>query len=150
MEIILSSAKRGYGLKELMSSKEDEYWNSDDVLPHSITISFFRKTYVYSVNVFLSYSLDESYTPEKIIVYFDEQGIVREMTEINSKLDLKTRSYTFKEPEGEKSLMIDSHVYKIHIVILNNHSDGKDSHLRKLRVMSSPTEQINYDIDKFF
>lgn len=134
MEIVLSSSKRGYGLRELMSDSLSEFWNSDDTLPHSVSISFFRKTYVYSINIQLSYTLDESYTPEKIAIYYNN----------------KSRIYNLKEPEGEKILIVDSLVFDVYIVILSNHSDGKDSHMRRLRVMSSPIECIGYDIEKFF
>lgn len=134
MEIILSSSKRGYGLRELMSDSLGEFWNSDDTLPHSISVSFFKKTYVYSINIQLLYTLDESYTPEKVAVYYND----------------KSRIYNLKEPEGENALIVDSFVFDVHIVILSNHSDGKDSHIRRLKVMSSPTECIKYDMEKFF
>lgn len=126
MEIILSSCKRGYGLKELVSAVENEYWNTDDALPHSMHITFPELTYVHSVVLSLSYSLDESYTPERIAVHFAG----------------KQRDFTFSEPEGRCSLSIDAMIYDVHIIIINNHSDGKDSHVRKLRVMTSPSEEI--------
>lgn len=124
MEIVLSSAKRGYGLNELLSKNKDEFWSTDDTLPHSITISFPRRTYVHSLGFVLSYTLDESYTPENITVYFNKQAVKQ----------------CFSEPEGEKTVPIDSFVFDIHIVIASNHSDGKDSHIRGLNVRTSPTE----------
>ncbi|ELA41694.1 uncharacterized protein VICG_01327 [Vittaforma corneae ATCC 50505] len=130
MEIVLSSAKRGYGLKELLSDNRDEFWSTDDSLPHSITISFLRKTYVHSLGFILSYALDESYTPENLIIHFNKQAIKQ----------------CFSEPEGEKTVLIDSFVFDIHIVIIGNHSDGKDSHVRGLNVKTSPTEEIRYNI----
>lgn len=174
MEIILSSSKRGYGLKELMSSDTEEYWNSDDELPHSITVSFFKKTYVYSINLLLLYSSDESYTPEKIAMYYRrankrivdhyEPEPFNAKDELNRNLcntsnypklaekeeDLISKTFTFKEPEGLISLEVNDFVFDLHIVVLNNHSDGKDSHIRQLKIMSSPTEQILYDTNKFF
>lgn len=132
MEILLSSSKRGYGLNELLSENNDDFWSTDDTLPHAITISFQRKTYVHSLNLLLSYSHDESYTPENIVVHFSNKSIKQ----------------TFKEPEGEKSIMIKSFVFDIHLVILSNHSDGKDSHIRGLKVMSSPTEIIKHTISR--
>lgn len=128
MEIILSSAKRGYGLKELLSSNSDEFWSTDDTLPHAIIIRFARRTYVHSLCFVLSYSLDESYTPENLVVYFNNN----------------TRKQCFREPEGEKIVPIDMFVFEIQVVISSNHSDGKDSHIRGLTVRSSPTEVIEY------
>lgn len=146
MEIFLSSAKRGYGLKQLLSSSHSEYWHSDDSLPHSITISFFKKTYVFSVNILLSYFLDESYTPENICVYYKSQSKDNK----NLFADFKEAKYAFKEPEGEMVLKIEDFVFEIYLVILNNHTDGKDSHIRNLRVMKSPQESYSYDMNKYF
>lgn len=129
MEIILSSAKRGYGINELMSNNKDEFWSTDDTLPHSITITFPKKTYVYSLSLGLSYTLDESYTPENIMVYFNNKAIKQ----------------CFREPEGNKIIIIDSFVFNIYLVITSNHSDGKDSHVRGLSVRSSPNELIRYN-----
>lgn len=128
MEIILSSAKRGYGLNELLRDDSDDFWSTDDSLPHSITIKFPKKTYVHSLAFVFSYSQDESYTPENIVVYFDDM----------------TRKQCFREPEGEKIVPIDAFVFEIHVVIVSNHSDGKDSHIRGMTVRSSPTEIIKY------
>lgn len=130
MEIILSSSKKGYGLAELVSSNSNNFWSTDDVLPHSITISFQKKTYVHSINLLLSYSGDESYTPETLSIHFMN----------------KTVTQRFREPEGEKSIPIGCIVFDMHIIITSNHSDGKDSHLRGLKVMASPTEQIKYKL----
>ncbi len=130
MEIILSSSKKGYGLAELLSNSTNSFWSTDDVLPHAITISFHKKTYVHSINLLLSYSGDESYTPETISIHF-----------MNKKV-----TQSFREPEGEKAILVGSIVFDIHILITSNHSDGKDSHIRGLKVMSSPTEQIKYKL----
>lgn len=127
MEIILSSSKRGYGLKELLNSEGDEYWSSDDVLPHAISIFFPVKTYVYCLSLYFSYILDESYTPEQILVCFNS----------TSKL------YKFQEPEGIKEFKIETEVFEMQIIIISNHTDGRDSHLRQLKIMKSPTEKIN-------
>lgn len=128
MEIILSSAKKGYGLNELLNTCKDEFWSTDDTLPHSITINFPKKTYIHSLGLLLSFSLDESYTPENLVIYFNKKSIKQ----------------SFREPEGEKAILIDDFVFDIYIVITSNHSDGKDSHIRGLNIKSSPTEIIQY------
>ncbi|KAM0679707.1 Anaphase-promoting complex subunit 10 [Glugoides intestinalis] len=130
MEIILSSSKKGYGLAELLSSSTRKFWSTDDVLPHAITISFQKKTYVHSINLLLSYADDDSYTPETVSVHFMN----------------KTVTQSFREPEGEKAIPVCSIVFDMHVLITSNHSDGKDSHVRGLKIMSSPTEQIKYNL----
>lgn len=129
MEVKLSSAKRGYGVKELFSSVDSEYWSSDDSLPHYIQLTFPINTYVYSINMLLSYSVDESYTPEKIVIYYNN----------------KQKNYTVTEPDGFKEFVIDEFLFDIYIIIHANHSDGKDSHIRMLKVMKSPDEEILYN-----
>lgn len=126
MEIILSSAKRGYGLKELISESAIDYWSTDDNLPHYIHITFAAKTYVYSVNMLLSFNEDESYTPEKIAVHFNG----------------KQKNFVLNEPDGMKEFPINEFVFDIYVVISSNHSEGKDSHVRTLKVMESPSEEI--------
>ena len=70
MEIILSSSKRGYGLKELLSSNVNDYWSTEGNLPHVITIRLNKYMFIYSIELFLSYLKDDSYTPEVIKYYF--------------------------------------------------------------------------------
>jgi len=83
---------------------------------------------VHSLLFALSYAKDESYTPENIKVHFNDKVV----------------THSFREPEGHVSMSIDCHVFDIHVIILTNHTDGKDSHIRGLKVMSSPTEAIFY------
>lgn len=126
MEIALSSCKRGYGLKELVSGLEGEYWNTDDTLPHSVHISFPRLTYVHCIRLVLSYTQDNSYTPETIVVNYGDV----------------CREHRFMQPEGTVELPVAARVFDIFLVIVNNHSEGKDSHVRSLRVMAGPGEEI--------
>ena len=133
MEIILSSCKAGYSVRELMSDDTSEYWNSDDALSHSVRISFPYETYVHELRIFLSYSLDESYTPEKVVAFVNGTK----------------RGFTFTEPEGTQVVPIMAVASELLLVVLSNHADGKDSRIRSLRVMRGPDEEIKYDADKY-
>ena len=73
MHIFLSSNKRGYGIRELLSTNINEYWSSESLLPHKIQIKFNSIEYVYSINLYLSFIKDESYTPEKISVFYNNK-----------------------------------------------------------------------------
>lgn len=134
MEIFLSSFKKGFGLKELFSDDLNEYWCTDEQLPHLLKISFDKKTYIYSLVLTLIFYEDTSYTPRKFILYFNK----------------KTLEVEFQnEPSSELEIRIDDHVFDIYLTIVENHVDGKDSHVRKLRVMESPTEEIKFDSSMF-
>lgn len=134
MEIRLSSCKRDHSLRELLSSDMSEYWATDDVLPHSITISFSKIRYIHSVQLFLSFTQDDSYTPEKIEI---RSGLTRETIRLISAVALK-------EPEGLFTLSVARRCFYIQIVINSNHQEGKDAHIRHLKVMESATKEIYY------
>jgi anaphase-promoting complex subunit 10 len=136
MEIRLSSFKRGHSLKELLSKDMSEYWATDDILPHAIQISFDRLQYVHSIQLFLSFAQDDSYTPERIEI---RTGLTREAIRPVS-------SVTLVEPEGLFTLNIARKCFYIQLIINSNHQEGKDSHIRHMKVMESPTKEIFYNI----
>lgn len=131
MEITLSSAKRGYGLSELLSASNDEYWETSDVLPHTIHISFRNKTYIYAISLGLSFLSDDSYTPEKVVVFTER----------------RSKAYYWHEPVGHKEIKINEHLFDIYIVIEKNHSEGRDSHVRGLRIFISP--EVEYGTNQY-
>ncbi|KAI5169759.1 anaphase-promoting complex subunit 10 [Pancytospora epiphaga] len=126
MEVELSSNKNGYGIDELRTENETEYWCTDSNLPHFIRFTFPSRTYVHSVCIDLSYRLDESYTPESVVLLFNG----------------RKRPYKLKEPEGIIPLHLDSIVSEIVLLIISNHSEGRDSHVRGLKVMANQEHEI--------
>lgn len=128
MEIILSSSKRGYGLKELLSSNVNDYWSTEGNLPHVITIRLNKYMFIYSIELFLSYLKDDSYTPEVIKYYFNNQCIEKKCN----------------QPEGYLILFIKEYVQEVAIVITSNHTDGKDSRIRHIRIMKDIKEQYYF------
>ena len=128
MEIILSSSKRGYGLKELLSSNVNDYWSTEGNLPHVITIRLNKYMFIYSIELFLSYLKDDSYTPEVIKYYFNNQCIEKKCN----------------QPEGSLVLFIKEYVQEVAIVITSNHTDGKDSRIRHIRIMKDIKEQYYF------
>lgn len=136
MEIRLSSFKREHSLRELLSKDTSEYWASDDVLPHSIQISFDRVRYIQSVQLFLSFTQDDSYTPEKIEI---RCGLTREAIRPIS-------SVTLVEPEGLFTMNVARRCLYIQIIINANHQEGKDTHIRHLKVLESSNKEIYYKV----
>ncbi|KAI5148849.1 anaphase-promoting complex subunit 10 [Enteropsectra breve] len=129
MEIFLSSCKKGYGVKELMSEESREFWCTEDNLPHSIKIDFPVLTYVYSVNLFLDYNTDDSYTPRVIHVHFNGQK----------------KTVRFNEPSGWREILIESNVYEFYLIVAENHSEGKDTRIRRMQIKSGPSEPMYYE-----
>ncbi|KAG0442215.1 Anaphase-promoting complex subunit 10 [Dictyocoela muelleri] len=124
MRIILSSFKRDHGIKELLSQNENLFWHTDDNLPHLLQLSFPRKTYISHVMLQLKFSRDESYTPQEIEIRCGE-------TRDNMII---VNNYIFKEPDGYVRLDIDRKCFYVYIIIKANHQDGRDSHVRNVKV----------------
>ncbi len=129
MKISFSSAHKGYVQSELLHDNSG-YWCSDSILPHSITIVFYKNTYVYSIDLNLKYKVDDSYTPERVkIIYCKGNECFED-------------EYVFEYPEGYQRMIVDTFTNKIKIFLLANHTDGKDSHVHNMNIMISPKEKI--------
>uniref|UniRef100_A0A914HEU4 Anaphase-promoting complex subunit 10 n=1 Tax=Globodera rostochiensis TaxID=31243 RepID=A0A914HEU4_GLORO len=133
----LSSCKEGLGVHQLLNDREDTY--CDGLQPHTITIEFQRKTEVNFLLMHLDYKLDESYTPSKIQV--QTGASVLELDE--------PKSVSFSEPSGWQLIDLrnagkrSSHVFVIVIQIIQNHQNGRDTHIRGLRVLGSSNSHTN-------
>ncbi|EJW01408.1 hypothetical protein EDEG_00455 [Edhazardia aedis USNM 41457] len=134
MEITLSSYKKHHGLAEILSPNLDCFWHTDDNLPHYIKIQFSKLTYISSVQLYLSYNLDDSYTPEKIDIY---SGLVREKIERIGVFDVV-------EPEGWFPMIVEQEVFYLYVVIRGNHQEGRDSHVRQLRILDQDKNELFY------
>jgi len=138
----LSSCKEGLGVHQLLDYREETYWQSDGLQPHTITIEFQRKTDIDFLVMHLDYKLDESYTPSKIHV---QTGA--------SVLDLNDpKNVTFTEPAGWQLIDLrhldtkkSVHAFVIVIQIMQNHQNGRDTHIRGLRVLgpNNPHKDMN-------
>lgn len=127
MKIILSSTKPGHRKSDLFSADPDTFWHSDDSLPHFIHITFPYLTYISKVSLDLSYEQDDSYTPEHISIFID------------SKLQ---KSHKLFEPEGTIFFDIKKKLFVLDIVIRSNHQEGRDSHVRGLKVYGKDNQEI--------
>lgn len=129
----VSSYKKGYGTTEMRKDDPQLYWQSDGSLPHSLDILFSKKVEISRVCVYINCSLDESYTPHRLELlagtgYFDLQ---------------KVATLELRKPIGwfhfETSHLSDDGIlrpYLLRIKIYSNHDNGKDSHIRGVRVMA--------------
>lgn len=137
----VSSAKSGNGIAELRDNSTETYWQSDGHLPHYINIEFQRKVTISEVSILLNYKLDESYTPQKLLI---RAG--------NKHADLKevAPEALFKEPVGWKRIKLRPsktgteddgplRAYLLQVVVLENHQNGRDSHIRQIDVFGPRT-----------
>ncbi|KAI5969930.1 hypothetical protein CANMA_000970 [Candida margitis] len=146
----LSSYKQGFGLAQLREDNPETYWQSDGsnggnntnpnssalmnnhlANPHSITIHFIKKVALERISIFTNYSLDESYTPSKI----------RIMAGSSEGWDLiEVCTVNFNQPIGWSHIIFNGirndgvlKCFMVKIIILANHQEGKDSHIRAIR-----------------
>ncbi|KAI6179620.1 Anaphase-promoting complex subunit 10 [Aphelenchoides besseyi] len=118
----LSSCKvEGFGINQLLDERTDTFWQSDGVQPHMITIEFQKYTEISFLLMYLDFKSDESYTPQKIQVYTG-----------NSILDLEEppKVVNLNEPNGWQ-----------------NHQNGRDTHVRGLKVLGPRSQDGNVVLD---
>lgn len=166
----LSLYKLGFGLSQLRDDSPDTYWQSDGSNgnnnnnnnnnntnnsnnggsaivnnqlnnPHSITIQFSKKVLVERISIFTNYSLDESYTPSKI-------RIMAGTSESSDLIEVCT--VNFSQPIGWSHIIFNGirndgvlKCFLIKLIILANHQEGKDSHIRAIRCFGKKSSMLN-------
>lgn len=128
----LSSSKSGFGVEQLRDNCMDTYWQSDGPQPHLVNITFTRKITIRVVCIYVDYSLDESYTPYKISIragncYTDLQEIE------HIEMDKPTGWVVITLKDGKEDPVRACH---IQIAVLGNHQNGRDTHLRQVKIYS--------------
>ncbi|RWS14448.1 anaphase-promoting complex subunit 10-like isoform X3 [Dinothrombium tinctorium] len=123
----LSSCKPGFGVEQLRDNCYDTYWQSDGPQPHLVNIQFRKKTTIEYISIYADYKLDESYTPSRLSIrtgnhFHDLQEV--ELMELN-------------EPNGWVVIKLNSRAFLVQIAILTNHQNGRDTHIRQIKIHSS-------------
>ncbi len=129
-------ARAGFGVDQLRDGTVETYWQSDGQLPHLVNIQFRRKTTVSDVAVYTDFKLDESYTPSKISV--------RCGTNFNDLQEIEV--VDLSEPAGWVVVPLRDvderlvRTFMVQVAVIANHQQGRDTHLRQIRV-HSPVEE---------
>ncbi|KAF8274824.1 anaphase-promoting complex, subunit 10/DOC domain-containing protein [Lactarius quietus] len=88
---------------------------------------------VQKLSLYLSYKLDDSYTPAALSVRAGTSpGDLQEVRAVT--LDRPTEC-------GSKPI----HAYILQVIILANHMNGKDTHVRGMRVLGPIEDQASWD-----
>lgn len=144
----LSSAKPGNGVESLRDPSCETYWQSDGICqPHWVQLSFRRRLPILYVALFLDFQLDESYTPKTISI---ETG----MSAQDACSSDETAKLEFHEPTGWVIVPVVGcpdpldgkiHPVKAHMLrinILSMHQNGRDCHVRNLKVFCERNAQV--------
>ncbi|KAI3604593.1 anaphase-promoting complex [Moniliophthora roreri] len=146
----VSSYKFGFGAECLLDGEPDTFWHSDGPQPHFITIEFPRKVAIQKLSIYLSHPQDDSYTPSTLAI--------RAGTGPSDLQDV--RIITLEKPDGWLTFDVSSEpnedgdglkpvfAYVLQVIIVANHMNGKDTHVRGLRVLG-PIEDPTGDDDPF-
>ena len=125
------------GVEKLRDDNFETYWQSDGQLPHLVNIQFKRKTTVSSVAIYTDFRHDESYTPSKVSV--------RCGTNFNDLQEIEV--IELKEPSGWVKIPLKDlndrlvRSFMVQIAVLSNHQQGRDTHLRQIKIYSPVVNQ---------
>jgi anaphase-promoting complex subunit 10 len=129
----ISSFKSGYDLQQLRDESSSTYWQSDGQQPHNLIIRFTKCVSIKLISIFLNFAVDESYTPDKIAIFAG--------TGEHDLIQVKTLE--FFEPIGWQNISFEDvsnsgllKCYLIKINFISNHQNGKDCHVRGIKIMS--------------
>jgi anaphase-promoting complex subunit 10 len=135
----------GFGVEQLRDNSMETYWQSDGQLPHLVNIQFPRKTTINQIYIYSDYKLDESYTPSRISI--------RCGTHFNDLNEIEIIDLC--EPSGWIVVPIKNirenpiRTFMIQVAVISNHQNGRDTHMRQIRIHSPVETKRNLALDKF-
>lgn len=110
------------------------HFRSDGPQPHNLTVYFVKRVEIRDLRFYVNYTDDESYTPTKIIF--------KSGTSENSLIEFA--HMTLDQPLGWQQVSINGAgggpdgntlvSYVLQMQILENHQNGKDTHLRGIKI----------------
>ena len=113
---------------------------SDGPQPHLVNIQFHKKTRATATEIYTEYTKDESYTPANISVragttFHDIQEVhSMELEEPNGWVTVPLAPPGAEVRPGEPRGYI--RTYFIQLAMLSCHQNGRDTHIRQIRVYS--------------
>ncbi|KAF4967475.1 hypothetical protein FZEAL_10526 [Fusarium zealandicum] len=132
----VSTHKPGNGVSELKSDDLKMYWQSDGPQPHKLTMYFTKRVGIRDIRFYIDYNEDESYTPTKVV--FKAGTSENNLIEFaNMALDNPVGWQQVPvagaggDPDGNSLV-----AWVLQMQILENHQNGKDTHLRGIKIYS--------------
>ncbi|ORY24771.1 anaphase-promoting complex, subunit 10-domain-containing protein [Naematelia encephala] len=147
----VSSHKYGFGVDNLRDGNDNTFWQSEGPQPHTIELSFPKRVFISAISLHTNHPRDDSYTPSKISI--------RAGTSVHDLQEV--RFVEFSKPDGwmhiplrpmdttEEGGMMEGPPIPAHhlrILILANHLNGKDTHVRGLRIFGTAVKQTTSSV----
>lgn len=154
----MSTAKPGNGVAALRSPDTSLFWQSDGPQPHLLSIHFFKLVEIVHMRIYLDFESDESYTPTKI-QFLAGMGVhdIQDFAEMSFEqptgwIDVDFSNVGPIEPgedddDAEAAKEIDwsrrplLRAFLVQVRILENHQNGKDTHLRAVQLFARDESQ---------
>ncbi|CAG7871820.1 anaphase-promoting complex subunit 10 [Brassica rapa] len=128
----VSSCKPGNGVNTLRDDNLETYWQSDGLQPHLINIQFQKKVRLQLVALYVDFKLDESYTPSKISVRAGDG--FHNLKEVKSVELVKPSGWVSISLSGTDPRETFVNTFMLQIAMLSNHLNGRDTHIRQIKV----------------
>lgn len=153
----VSTAKPGNGVAALRSPDVNLFWQSDGPQPHLLSIHFFKLVSIVHMRIYLDFESDESYTPTKI-QFLAGMGIhdIQEFAEMSFEqptgwIDVDFSNVGPIEQDDDEDDDADKEIdwsrrpvlraFLVQVRILENHQNGKDTHLRVVQLFARDESQ---------
>ncbi|GAA6023943.1 hypothetical protein JCM11491_000298 [Sporobolomyces phaffii] len=146
----VSSAKPGYGVEHLRNNDTDTFWQSEGSQPHLINVQFSKKQSIAEVWIYVDIRVDDSYTPHKISIRAGTfHGDLHEVkwVELQQAKGWQPMVLTGAPGNPDEGQPIRAHL--VQIAIISNHMNGKDTHVRGVRVYAPKPFDLEDDIVPF-
>lgn len=150
----LTSAKSGHGVQQLRDDNVTTFWQSDGSVPHKVTILFHKKQMIQNLAIYTDHQLDESYTPQDIVVKASTSSLHNYETHIVAEIELN-------EPTGWVPILCRPHkrqnqfdkflkTDKLIIEIRTSHQSGRDTHIRQIKIFAPQSGKLYKNEDESF
>ncbi|PFH55121.1 hypothetical protein XA68_10669 [Ophiocordyceps unilateralis] len=157
----VSSHKPGSGVEELRSEDLKLYWQlgqpgppspflflpSDGPQPHKLTVYFVKRVGIREIRFYVDYHQDESYTPTKMVFKSgtSENNLIEFATmTLDSPVGWQQVPLTGTGGEPDGNTLVS---YVLQMQVLENHQNGKDTHLRAIKIYAFDADATDRGAD---
>ncbi|QLG74612.1 hypothetical protein HG535_0G04950 [Zygotorulaspora mrakii] len=135
-----SSHKQGNPIENALDDNPETFWQSDGLQPHTLDIMFSKRMTISMIALYFSLISDESYTPRFVKIYVGNCPADALFYKTLDILDLNGWiALTFEDNREEDGLL---KCQFIRLVFPVNHENGKDTHLRGIKIYA-PCRKIS-------
>ena len=134
----MTSAKPGNGVELLRDNSLDTYWQSDGAQPHLVSAQFQHKAEMCEIALWCEYKMDESYTPSLVSVRAGTS--CHDLREVRC-VELEHPNGWVRVPLGDAGDASCLRAYFIQVAILANHQNGRDTHVRQIKIFGPRRDQ---------